>query len=41
VRKPTVPPLDQCFRVTVGTPEERTAFANILPEALAEADASL
>ena len=38
VRKPGTPPLDRCFRVTVGTPEERREFAEILPNALAEVD---
>lgn len=40
VRKPGTPPLDRCIRVTVGTPEERNAFAEIFPEALAEVDAA-
>ena len=26
VRKPGAPPLDRCFRVTVGTAEERAIF---------------
>ena len=30
VRKPGVPPLDRCFRVTVGTAEERAFFAEAL-----------
>ncbi len=32
VRKPGAPPLDRCFRVTVGTAPEREAFAEILRE---------
>jgi histidinol-phosphate aminotransferase len=36
VRKPGAPPLDRCFRVTVGIPEERQAFAEILPDILAQ-----
>jgi histidinol-phosphate aminotransferase len=40
VRKPGAPPLDRCFRVTVGTAKDRTNLAEILPEALAEVDAS-
>lgn len=40
VRKPVVPLLDHYFRVTVGSPEERRAFAEILPKALAEAAAT-
>ncbi len=30
VRKPLVPPLDRCVRVSVGTPEERRHFGEIL-----------
>jgi histidinol-phosphate aminotransferase len=30
IRMPGAPPLDRCVRVTVGTPEERAAFADIL-----------
>ena len=30
IRMPGAPPLDRCARVTVGTPEERAAFAEIL-----------
>jgi histidinol-phosphate aminotransferase len=30
IRMPGAPPLDSCVRVTVGTPEERAAFAEIL-----------
>jgi histidinol-phosphate aminotransferase len=30
VRMPGVPPLDRCIRVTVGLPEERSAFAELL-----------
>jgi histidinol-phosphate aminotransferase len=30
IRMPGAPPLDRCVRVTVGTPEERAAFAAIL-----------
>jgi histidinol-phosphate aminotransferase len=30
IRMPGAPPLDRCVRVTVGTPEERAAFAEIL-----------
>ena len=30
VRKPGVPPLDRCFRVTVGTEEERAFFSEAL-----------
>jgi histidinol-phosphate aminotransferase len=30
VRKPQVPPLDRCVRVTVGTPEERRRFGEVL-----------
>lgn len=40
VRKPGTPPLDRCIRVTVGTPEERQAFAKIFPQALDEVDAA-
>ncbi|GIX48494.1 MAG: histidinol-phosphate aminotransferase [Candidatus Tectimicrobiota bacterium] len=36
VRKPSVPPLDCCFRVTVGTPAERRLFAEVLRQVLAE-----
>lgn len=36
VRKSPVPPLDRCVRVTVGTAEDRGAFAAILPEVLAQ-----
>jgi histidinol-phosphate aminotransferase len=32
IRMPGVPPLDRCIRVTVGTPNERVAFAAILRE---------
>jgi histidinol-phosphate aminotransferase len=32
IRMPGAPPLDRCIRVTVGTPEERTAFAAALRE---------
>ena len=32
VRKPGVPPLDRCFRVTVGTEEERAIFEERLTE---------
>ena len=32
VRKPVVPPLDRCVRVSVGTPEERARFGEILRE---------
>ncbi len=32
VRMPGAPPLDRCIRVTVGTPEERAAFAAVLRE---------
>ncbi|MGD0473575.1 MAG: aminotransferase class I/II-fold pyridoxal phosphate-dependent enzyme [Candidatus Velthaea sp.] len=35
VRKPSAPPIDGFIRVTVGTPPERTAFAQIFSEALA------
>ncbi len=38
VRKPGAPPLDRCIRVTVGTAQERVAFAERLAEALAEVD---
>jgi len=34
VRKPGAPPIDRCIRVTVGTGEERAAFATRLAEAL-------
>ena len=30
VRKPPVPPLDRCVRVSVGTPDERRRFSDIL-----------
>ena len=30
IRMPGAPPLDRCIRVTVGTPEERAAFADAL-----------
>ena len=30
IRMPGAPPLDRCVRVTVGTPEERATFADIL-----------
>ena len=30
IRMPGAPPLDRCVRVTVGTPEERAAFAEVL-----------
>jgi histidinol-phosphate aminotransferase len=30
IRMPAAPPLDRCVRVTVGTPEERAAFAEAL-----------
>ena len=36
VRKPMAAPLDRCFRVTVGTPEERRLFGGILRTVLAE-----
>lgn len=32
VRMPGAPPLDRCIRVTVGTPEQRAAFAAIFAE---------
>ncbi len=32
VRMPGAPPLDRCIRVTVGTPEQRAAFAAVLRE---------
>jgi histidinol-phosphate aminotransferase len=32
IRMPGAPPLDRCVRVTVGTPKERAAFAEILRE---------
>jgi histidinol-phosphate aminotransferase len=31
---PGAPPLDRCIRVTVGTAEERSAFADILRDTL-------
>jgi histidinol-phosphate aminotransferase len=34
IRMPGAPPLDRCIRVTVGTAEERAAFAEILRAAL-------
>ncbi|MDH3691559.1 MAG: aminotransferase class I/II-fold pyridoxal phosphate-dependent enzyme, partial [Gammaproteobacteria bacterium] len=34
VRMPAVPPLDRCVRVTVGTPEERQFFSEVLAEVL-------
>ena len=34
VRMPGVPPLDRCIRVTVGLPEERRAFADVLRETI-------
>jgi histidinol-phosphate aminotransferase len=40
VRKPGTAPLDRCIRVTVGTPEERRACAQIFPEVLSEVDAA-
>ncbi len=36
VRKPSAPPLDRCFRATVGKPEERRVFARVLAEVVAE-----
>lgn len=30
IRMPGAPPLDRCIRVTIGTPEERAAYAEIL-----------
>jgi histidinol-phosphate aminotransferase len=36
IRMPGAPPLDRCIRVTVGTAEQRAAFAPILRAALAE-----
>lgn len=36
VRKPGAPPLDRCFRVTVGSAPERRAFAEILREVITE-----
>jgi len=36
VRRPGVAPLDRFVRVTVGTPEERAAFAPVFAEALRE-----
>ena len=36
VRKPGNPPLDRCVRVTIGTPEQRSLFAEAFAEALAE-----
>ena len=36
VRKPGAPPLDSCFRVTVGTPDERKVFGDSLRVVLAE-----
>lgn len=39
VRKPAAPPLDRCIRVTVGTPEERAAFARHFADVLAEVNA--
>jgi histidinol-phosphate aminotransferase len=38
VRKPGAPPIDRCIRVTVGTDQERAAFARQLAEVLAEVD---
>lgn len=32
VRKPRVPPLDRCVRVSVGTPDERRRFGEVLRE---------
>ncbi len=32
IRKPGAPPLDRCIRVTVGTQEERDAFAEVFPK---------
>ncbi|MCB1124573.1 MAG: aminotransferase class I/II-fold pyridoxal phosphate-dependent enzyme [Verrucomicrobiae bacterium] len=40
IRKPGTPPLDRCFRVTVGTSKERKAFAEILPEVVKAVDSS-
>jgi histidinol-phosphate aminotransferase len=36
VRMPSVPPIDRCIRVTVGTPPDRALFAEILRETLTE-----
>jgi histidinol-phosphate aminotransferase len=41
VRKPGAPPIDRCIRVTVGTVQERAAFAKHLAEALAAVDSKL
>ena len=35
IRMPGAPPLNRCIRVTVGTAEERAAFATILREVVA------
>ena len=32
IRMPGAPPLDRCIRVTVGTPAERTLFAQVLKQ---------
>lgn len=34
VRKPGAPPIDDCIRVTIGTPGERAAFGDAFAEAL-------
>jgi len=40
VRKPGAPPIDRCIRVTVGTVQERAAFAKHLAEALTAVDSN-
>ncbi len=41
IRKPMVPPLDTCIRVTAGPPAAMDAFAEALPRALATARTAL
>jgi histidinol-phosphate aminotransferase len=38
IRKPGAPPLDRCIRITVGSPEERKMFSEVLPSVLALVD---
>ncbi len=38
IRKPGAPPLDRCIRITVGSPEERKMFSEVLPTVLALVD---
>ena len=41
VRKAKAPPLDRTVRITVGRPDERAVLAEVLGDALADADRSL